>query len=251
MLKFFRRVRQKFLAENKVTRYLLYAFGEILLVVIGIMLALQVNNWNTERVKLIEEKNTYIKVIKDLESDSTRIAYAIRNFKIHQDIHFQVYDETQLLAGFDSTLNYGRLYWKSTFIPRMGNNYGEIIPEFSNEEIRELLNNYILFEKRVLDAFKDWDDMKVNTLIPYFANHGILNTKLTFQDAPRYEMYTAGRSEKILIQYDKLKERYGSVELDQNLFDLRWKTSWIIVNLERLGQRNERLKKVLNNELNR
>ena len=48
MLKFFRKVRHKMLIDNKITKYLLYAFGEILLVMIGILLALQVNNWNTE-----------------------------------------------------------------------------------------------------------------------------------------------------------------------------------------------------------
>jgi hypothetical protein len=46
MIKFFRRVRQRLLSENKFSKYLLYAIGEIALVMIGILLALQVNNWN-------------------------------------------------------------------------------------------------------------------------------------------------------------------------------------------------------------
>jgi hypothetical protein len=46
MIKFFRKIRQKMLTENKFSNYLLYAFGEILLVVIGILIALQINNWN-------------------------------------------------------------------------------------------------------------------------------------------------------------------------------------------------------------
>jgi len=49
MLKFFRQTRQKLLSENSFSKYLLYAAGEILLVMIGILLALQVNNWNEER----------------------------------------------------------------------------------------------------------------------------------------------------------------------------------------------------------
>jgi len=43
MLKFFRRIRQELLSENHFSKYLLYALGEILLVVIGILIALQVN----------------------------------------------------------------------------------------------------------------------------------------------------------------------------------------------------------------
>jgi len=49
MIKFFRRIRQRLLTENKFIKYLIYAIGEILLVVIGILIALQVNNWNEER----------------------------------------------------------------------------------------------------------------------------------------------------------------------------------------------------------
>ena len=49
MLKFFRKIRQKLLAQNKIGQYLKYALGEIFLVVIGILIALQINNWNEGR----------------------------------------------------------------------------------------------------------------------------------------------------------------------------------------------------------
>ena len=49
MVKIFRNIRQKLAAENNVAKYLRYAIGEIILVVIGILIALQVNNWNENR----------------------------------------------------------------------------------------------------------------------------------------------------------------------------------------------------------
>ena len=49
MIKFFRKIRQNLLSEGKTGKYFKYAIGEILLVMIGILLALQVNNWNEER----------------------------------------------------------------------------------------------------------------------------------------------------------------------------------------------------------
>src|SRR6056297_275206 len=55
MIKFFRRIRQKLLSENKFSKYLLYALVEIVLVVIGILIALQINNWNEEQKRRIEE----------------------------------------------------------------------------------------------------------------------------------------------------------------------------------------------------
>jgi hypothetical protein len=57
MIKFFRKIRQKLLSKNKFTKYLLYAIGEIILVVIGILIALQINNQNeTKKDKAYETK---------------------------------------------------------------------------------------------------------------------------------------------------------------------------------------------------
>lgn len=46
MIKFFRKIRQRLLTENKFSKYLLYAIGEIILVVIGILIAININNTN-------------------------------------------------------------------------------------------------------------------------------------------------------------------------------------------------------------
>jgi Tfp pilus assembly protein PilE len=63
MIKFFRNIRKKLLAEGKTSKYFKYAIGEIVLVVIGILIALQINNWNESRKsKTIE--HTYLENIK-------------------------------------------------------------------------------------------------------------------------------------------------------------------------------------------
>lgn len=59
MIKFFRKIRQKILVENKFSKYLAYAFGEILLVVLGILIALQVNTWNQNRQRSELEKRYF------------------------------------------------------------------------------------------------------------------------------------------------------------------------------------------------
>ena len=65
MIKFFRKIRQKMLTENKFSKYLLYAIGEIILVVIGILIALQVNNWNQDRKDRISER----KILNNINRD--------------------------------------------------------------------------------------------------------------------------------------------------------------------------------------
>ncbi len=64
MIKFFRKIRQKLLSENKFSKYLLYAIGEIILVVIGILLALQLNYLKEKRNILKQERNA-LELIKD------------------------------------------------------------------------------------------------------------------------------------------------------------------------------------------
>jgi len=70
MLKFFRAIRKKLIEEDNVRKYLLYAIGEILLVVIGILIALQVNNWNEGRQNRIVEEQYFRSLMTDLEQDS-------------------------------------------------------------------------------------------------------------------------------------------------------------------------------------
>jgi hypothetical protein len=66
MFKFFRKIRQKTLIENKFGKYLTYAIGEIILVVIGILIALSINNWNENSKNSIEEKAILENLLENL-----------------------------------------------------------------------------------------------------------------------------------------------------------------------------------------
>ncbi len=59
MIKFFRKIRQNLLSENKFSKYLIYAIGEIVLVVIGILIALQINNWNEKQKAKLKQVNLF------------------------------------------------------------------------------------------------------------------------------------------------------------------------------------------------
>ena len=65
MIKFFRHIRQRLLSENKFSKYLLYAIGEIVLVIIGILIALQINNKNEQR----KTENKIVSILKEVQHD--------------------------------------------------------------------------------------------------------------------------------------------------------------------------------------
>jgi hypothetical protein len=69
MLRFFRHIRQRLLTDNKFSKYLLYAIGEILLVVIGILIALQIDTWNENQKSDAKAQGYYIQLLEDLNSD--------------------------------------------------------------------------------------------------------------------------------------------------------------------------------------
>ena len=77
MIKLFRHIRQRMLKENRFSRYLVYAIGEIVLVVIGIFLALQLNNWNAERKEVTKELGLLAEMRDNLDLDLADCRYNI------------------------------------------------------------------------------------------------------------------------------------------------------------------------------
>ncbi len=71
MIKFFRKIRQNLLMENKTGKYFKYAIGEIILVVIGILIALQINNWNEQR-KTQGNQEKYLNLLKSESLNNLR-----------------------------------------------------------------------------------------------------------------------------------------------------------------------------------
>ncbi len=82
MIKFFRKIRQKLLSEGRTGKYLQYAIGEILLVVIGILIALQINNWNEKR----KSRATEVYVLNEISSNLAEDANIIDDMIIRREL---------------------------------------------------------------------------------------------------------------------------------------------------------------------
>ena len=77
MIKFFHKIRQGLLFENKLSKYFFYGFGEIILVVIGILIAISIDNWNSERLDRVSEVDYLKRLSADLANDSRNYQWTV------------------------------------------------------------------------------------------------------------------------------------------------------------------------------
>lgn len=246
MIKFFQKLRYDLMEKNKIGKYLKYAFGEIVLVVIGILVALQINTWNEERKTQLKEEALYNRVILDLQIDEKKLNEYIQYYKDDQSLHASIYQETQGVLHGDSLIHFGTLRGASTFNLIIQANYSKSTEQISSHAIREKIENYFRLESFVDDAFKILRDYKAVYLRPYLAKHGINNSKELFEN---YQLDYYSLREISIFSYPKLKEQYGTVELDQLLFDLGIKTAWSLTALNNALMANKELQLDIQNEL--
>ncbi|PWK18231.1 DUF6090 family protein [Xanthomarina spongicola] len=93
MLKFFRRIRQNLLIQNKTSKYFKYAIGEIILVMVGILLALQVNNWNEQR-KEQKKEAVYLERLQE------NIATDLIQLDLNIEFYTQVFEYGSLALSY-------------------------------------------------------------------------------------------------------------------------------------------------------
>ncbi|PWI29050.1 hypothetical protein DI383_13900 [Flavobacteriaceae bacterium LYZ1037] len=145
MIKFFRKIRYNLMNENKTGKYFKYAIGEILLVVIGILIALQINNWNQQRIENKKEHAILLRLTKEFKSNRKQLFEKIES---RNDI---IKKSNRLLTFFTNPENVQRdsiLYYLGSIVPttfdpiqndlvKSGN-----IEILKSEELKQLLINW-------------------------------------------------------------------------------------------------------------
>ena len=143
--------------NNRPKRYFIYAIGEILLIMIGILLALQVNNWNIGRLQKIEEKE----ILSNLKTDFKNV---IKEFEYLNDLRSQVMStlsEINRVARTDrnwyNTEQLDSLFSQSLYSPTFNNQIGALEPLFSTGKINLISNDEI--KNQLLSWPGEVDDM--------------------------------------------------------------------------------------------
>lgn len=105
MIKFFRKIRQRLLSENKFGKYLLYAIGEIVLVVIGILIAIQINNRNELRKSQDEVLDIYNQIVFELNNDISELSNNLEYYENLEPIFDKVFSDSRSVDLLDDGLS--------------------------------------------------------------------------------------------------------------------------------------------------
>jgi hypothetical protein len=165
MIKFFRKIRYDLLEKNKTGKYLKYAIGEIFLVVIGILIALSINNWNENRKSKILEKSILIELKKSMYSDIEnqirpnilQLDQDLNNIKvIEQFLNNELIYHDSISRKFRSLMFSKHFKWEVTAYKILENQGINII---RNPKLKEsILSNYNMRYPEVKDFLENFSN---------------------------------------------------------------------------------------------
>lgn len=147
MLRFFRSLRRKLIEEDNMNKYVWYALGEIFLVMVGILLALYVNNWNQERLIKLEETFILQSLRGDLED-------ARKEIKSTLDSDLIIKDDLELLIseGPDARIEF-----------------------YLADSVEHKLYHALVYLNHELPVIQTYDDLKISGNTSIISNRNIRN----------------------------------------------------------------------------
>ncbi len=164
MINFFRKIRQRLLTENKVSKYLLYAIGEIVLVMVGILLALQVNNWNEESKNTSSEIKTMMGLVEEFKINHARLTFVIDRKQLAENA-LRNYLKTitsdslsQIQKSKFHRPDYAGFNWTPSYSILNSSLSTGMIDHFKNDSLKHLLtgwNDYVSDYKEIELMFMD------------------------------------------------------------------------------------------------
>jgi len=182
MIKFFRKIRQKLLSENKFSKYLLYAIGEIILVVIGILIALQINNRNESQKERAQEQELLNQLQSEFQSNLQQLDEKtdIRNQMISASLKLLHHIDHPETRNADSITKYiGLTAINPTFDPIVNDiNSSGRIQLLQNVDLKERLARWTSEVIQVTEEEQTWVFIRRNEYIPMLSQKGLLRNVL-------------------------------------------------------------------------
>ena len=240
MINFFRKTRKQLAAENKVIKYLRYSIGEIILVVIGILIALSINNWNEERKNLIKEKELVSNILTNLWIDDYRFKGNLEEGKTIKTVYKQLYELT-IVENNEVTISYPNLVRRiPSFEPSMNKNYAIQSDKISNLEIKQRLLFYDIELKGLEIAFMEFRDVIVDRMRNFLAEKGLYKLESLYKNADE---------ELDFFNVNHLEVIARTNEFQQVLFEATLKLDDLNNRLKKMLESNEELVVIINKNM--
>ncbi len=174
MIKFFRKIRQKLIEDGNPKRYLIYAIGEILLVVIGILIALQINNWNEGQKNHRAEKEKYAAIILDLERDLSRQMTLYWSFGLSKVTAYEIAGRSIEDTTVIEVIPFNYLLYTFDYYSYVKENHKHLTGEITDKDINNKLARYLYYQYGVDQGLSAYNNL-VGELRGYFSVNGILD----------------------------------------------------------------------------
>ncbi|MGA7837507.1 MAG: DUF6090 family protein [Ignavibacteriaceae bacterium] len=256
MIKIFRKTRQKLAAENKVAKYLRYAIGEIILVVIGILIALQVNNWNEQR----KHKNEEIQFLKGfkrtLNEDIKNVNRVRKQYELTKESINILISSIEKDIPYNDSLShhFGRITQHWTLATN--NEVFETLKSYnlnliSNEKLRYEIVGYYSYSDNYLKS-----DVKTYFSIIEEASKNIFNTRFNALWNGSYTKKSEKSGNIIDSNLRMIPNDYSELKHDRKflyfLRSLKNQYYWMIeTNLKKIDKKAKALIKNIDKELNK
>lgn len=159
MIKFFRHIRRSLINQNQMGKYFKYAIGEILLVVIGILIALQINNWNEDRKEQEKLNTIYGLIVSDLESDLKTIPKVLKYYNDKSPLLKDVIDGYLSQNDYISDSRYYTLIGGGQEYELRTKGYEQLRnfngSDFSSDELQIKINDFYEKQNSDLETFNE------------------------------------------------------------------------------------------------
>lgn len=220
MIKFFRKIRYDLMKQNKMSKYFKYAIGEILLVVIGILIALQINNWNEKRKADSQETVLLEQLLSDFESNLEQLNQKIsmrEDFKNSSKILLSYIDNPKLASTDSVNDHIGKTMPYASFDPIIIDLAGSgELKLISNNKIKQVVTRWTSDIKDVIEDEIIWKDYRNNIYIPFLVEHYQLRTiRNKAYETNLLGTYSIDRKNNV-TNYDKHEIGNSNFETDYN-----------------------------------
>jgi len=242
------------MSENKTGKYLKYAIGEIILVVIGILIALQINNWNTAQKEIVKEQQILLSLQEEFKQN-------IEELKFDHQLNLYSKNALVLLLNFDESVDFetrtidslmGQMYNYATFDARLG-----VINDIISSGNLELIRDSKL--RHVLNQWTgELDDYKEDIIIrrEYWINNAppLVNKLLPVRNGETALDREDYRRDMLIKPIQIPKSNYieflTNLEIDGLLFDLYINQSFVTSNEESIMLYLESTLKLIESNIN-